>query len=92
MDIFTSLSIILVIAIITKMRRQRRHTIIVLIICICCSLAISVYLFQNDITSSGGDAMRDEGGGIQSINGYGGIFVSIILFYFLVTIIFNDRK
>ena len=74
------------------MRRQRKHTIIVLIICICSSIAISVYLFQNDITSSGGYAMRDDGGMIQSVNGYGGIFVSIVLFYYLITIVFNGKK
>ena len=73
--------------------KHRKQAIILLSICIVCTLAITIYLFAHNVTSVGyGMEHEGEGGGLQSINGYGGLFISFALLALLMSIIYGRRK
>lgn len=56
-------------------------------ICLCFCVVITIYLYCTGTTSSGGFAMRDDGGTVQSIDWQGGCFVSVVLFGFLLAML-----
>jgi hypothetical protein len=72
--------------------KHRKQAIIMLSLCVCCSLTASIYLLRNSLRSSGGEAMTDIYGSIPSVDGYGGIAITIVLCGLLLAVVFGGKK
>jgi hypothetical protein len=69
---------------------MRKTPIVAVSICLAISLSASIYMLSNKISSKGfpdGETPADPG-----IEGYGGLFVSLVLAYFLFLIVREERR